>query len=280
MVVALLSSCATSIDREEAAVLYLNLGNQAAGLGNYAKALQYFDQALLYDRHSVEGRYNKALVSVYLDDFASAQPILEQLIEDNPENTRYSDSLAWMYSLAGEYEEALLLYGEILEKNPDLVSVRMNAIRTALELSLSAVAEGHIGQLFEAGHTEPDLLYLKGAVLELENDPAAPQWYLAALLEDDTHEESRDALTAYGKSHAGWAPDLEILKEEGNANLLYGAALLFLSAGNGEEGFALIDLAVDRGLRIDSVTEEDLIPLSNEFINEVLIRIGGASQQD
>lgn len=101
---------------EEILVEYYNIGNAYFDVGNYDKAIEYYNRALV-EGNSMENRirYNLGISYSQSNRTKLALEQFDILLTRDPENFKVLQSKAYAYYLAGEDQEAITLYDQILE---------------------------------------------------------------------------------------------------------------------------------------------------------------------
>ncbi len=121
-----LSSCVTTSSIEEISSEYYNIGNAYFKLGDYAKAIKYYEKAYRLNPELSESRYNLSLAYMKVGRFSAAEKILEVLLEKDPSNIKILNALAYNFYLKGDDAESLKIFEKILEEYPESRDARNN----------------------------------------------------------------------------------------------------------------------------------------------------------
>ena len=102
----LLAGCVTSESGKQIALDYYNIGNAFFDLGQYDKAVQYYQNALRADPGMVKADYNLALTLVRMKRSAEAVTVLLKLLAADDRRTRsswrLSDGLTMSWQKTGK----------------------------------------------------------------------------------------------------------------------------------------------------------------------------------
>jgi tetratricopeptide (TPR) repeat protein len=88
-------------------------------MGNSDNAIQQFNRCYTIDPKSAAVLYELAKIHVLKGDMMSAQPLLNNAIEINPDNKWYQLLLAQIYQNNKQYIEASKIYSNLIKINPD-----------------------------------------------------------------------------------------------------------------------------------------------------------------
>lgn len=101
---------------EEISSEYFNIGNAYYEVGNFEKAIEYYNRALA-DGNTNENiiRFNLAVAYSESDRLSEGLKHFEFLLGQDPENLKVLQSVAYAYFLLDNKEDALSVYNQILE---------------------------------------------------------------------------------------------------------------------------------------------------------------------
>ena len=293
ILLASLFGCASSLPREEAAVVYYNLGNAYFELGELKKAAEAYLEALRLDKSLAGATYNLAYVFIEQEDTDRGREILFDLLEGDPDNLIVLNTIAYSFVQDGDPREALDYYEKVLELNPFNAEALYNSgvilwgfeeIPEARERFLSLYREEpqryeavyNLGAMeLEAGNRMRGIDYLEEYLENVPDDVDALELLGGAYTDEEFYSQ---ALTAYDRI-IELDPELPEIHFERARILLtavgdYPAGRTALDAavrGGFEDREALRLLAADPGLvrpgevrdyllRNDLISEEDLPP--------------------
>jgi hypothetical protein len=124
-----------------------------------------------------------------------AQPLLEQAIQNHPEDIEAQEDRAYAMWAQGDRREALAIYEELLAKIPERQASRLSAARIAMELGEDETAIAHLRRLLAANSWSPRSHYLLAQLLGKHRDcPGAVAEGRAALRLDPTQVPVRQLL--------------------------------------------------------------------------------------
>jgi tetratricopeptide (TPR) repeat protein len=266
-----LASCATTSRQHDIAIEYYDIGNAWFELKKYDKAELYYNRALAFDRTMNASVYNLAVLYVETGKPAKALPILQKLLESDPKNVRVLSALAYANARAGENEEALRIYGDILPLVPfDAVSFFNYAVllRGAGRLE---EARAWFSKVVEAGGDDPEALFNLGSVeASLELHEKAVSHLESYLIKKPDDQFALRLLASLYARTAYYQKSLDTLDRllrtaPGDAQALFERAYILLTAvADEKEGLAALDKAFAAGFsdekRFDDLlAEKDLV---------------------
>ncbi len=109
-----LISCSTVSD--DISSEYYNIGNAYYDVGNFEKAIEYYNRALAGGSSNENIiRFNLAVAYSESDRLTEGLKHFEFLLEQDPQNLKVLQSVAYAYFLLGNQVEALSVYNQILE---------------------------------------------------------------------------------------------------------------------------------------------------------------------
>ncbi|MGC9060536.1 MAG: tetratricopeptide repeat protein, partial [Thermoplasmata archaeon] len=101
-------------------------GNLKFQSGDFASAIECYNEALKLAPNNVAAMYNKANALLQIGDYLNAEKILEKLVEDNPHNEEIWNNLGNIYARKGKLEDAISAYTRAIELNPEYTIARYN----------------------------------------------------------------------------------------------------------------------------------------------------------
>jgi tetratricopeptide (TPR) repeat protein len=121
--------CSTSgtVPSSEAADIWFNLGNAYTELGRQEDASRAYAQARRLNPELFSAGYNLARVNIFLEKYDDSLRILNELLEEDPENRIVLETIAWVYYLQGRDGDALDIYNQILKDS----EVNRNALHNS-----------------------------------------------------------------------------------------------------------------------------------------------------
>jgi tetratricopeptide (TPR) repeat protein len=105
---------------------YYNLGNANYHSGNYEKALEFFQKSLQLDPDSGEAYENLAVTYNSKGEIAKAIQYLQKAIGIDPYNASAYYNLGTIYGTKGDYKEEMECYQKALKVNPDYAEAHYN----------------------------------------------------------------------------------------------------------------------------------------------------------
>jgi superkiller protein 3 len=274
--------CASSLPREEAALVYFNLGNAYFELGELEKASQAYLEALRLDKALAGANYNLAYVFIERGNAARGREILFELLETDPDNTIVLNTVAYSFLQEKDPQNALGYYEQVLELNPYNPEALYNSGVILWGLDEIPEARGRFVALYredperhdavynlgalelEAGNTLKGIEYLEGYLENVADDIDALTLLGGAYAEEEYYSQ---ALTAYNR--------IIELDPEVPAIHFERARVLLTAIGDYPAGRAALEDAVERGfdLRdplISLASDPDLV--RPEEIRDYLLR--------
>ena len=132
-----LISCQSSPVREELARDYYNIGNAYFDLGEYEKAVEYYDRSLELDPGINQAVFNLARTNIETRRYKKSLKLLSQLELKDPENIMVLEMKAFTYYKMEEIDLAFEYYRKILDIN-------LYSKRALYNLSLIEKGEGNL----------------------------------------------------------------------------------------------------------------------------------------
>ena len=213
-VAALLAGCVTSAGGKVIAADYYNIANAFFDLGQYDKAVLYYQSALRVDPNLVKADYNLALTFVRMKRNDDAIAILKRLLANDQKNTTVMSALGWAYHQAGKDGEALTQYDILLVLSPADQSAWYNSGIILWKLERKPEALDRFRRVLALAPDDTDALFAAGSILLSTDDPQGSSemlsryvdkkpddidaWYLIAAGAERLHKYSR-ALEAFDK---------------------------------------------------------------------------------
>ncbi len=114
-----LGSCVTYNSVENISSEYYNIGNGFFELGNYSKAIYYYEKAYKLNPKLSNSRYNLALSYSRVGRFDDAKKVLNDLLVQDPKNLKILKALAYNYYLKGDEDKTVEFLNRILEEYPE-----------------------------------------------------------------------------------------------------------------------------------------------------------------
>ncbi|MGO9411662.1 MAG: tetratricopeptide repeat protein [Spirochaetia bacterium] len=231
----LFAACVTSESAKQIASDYYNIGNAFFDLGQYEKAVTYYQDALRADPGMVKADYNLALTLVRMKRIDEAVVILKRLLTDDQKNTTLMAALGWAYHQQGKDKEALDEYNAVLALSPADQNALYNSGIILWKLTKKDDALQRFRQVLSIAPDDTDALFAAGSILLSLDQPKdsadmlsryvekkpndVDAWYLIAGAAERQLKYSR-ALEAYDKV---------IAIDPKQANAWFGEARLLLT---------------------------------------------------
>ena len=100
------------------------LGDVYYELGNTKKCIEAYDSALVYDPYNMSVLNNYAyFTAINGEDLQKAHDMSYKTVVEEPENTTYLDTYAWILFLLERYEEAKVYAEKMIQIEPELSGV-------------------------------------------------------------------------------------------------------------------------------------------------------------
>lgn len=235
--------------------MYYNLGNAYFELNNFNSAVNAYLHAIELDQGMVSASYNLARVYIESKQIDKGMDLLNDLLEDDPENSVLLGTLGWALFLTDDLPGSLDVYKGILDRIEDDDNALYNAAVLSLKLDMKEDALSYFTRLY-ALKPDPMLLFRIGSLsLELDKITDAVS-YLEAYREKNP--EHFETLLALGRAYAIdelyfeslSAYDGALAVKEGDRNALFEKAEILLKYVEDEEnGLESFQSAIENGFK-------------------------------
>lgn len=157
-----------------------------------------FATLVLFVVQLAAGDLEQAVKALDAEDWATAAPLLETIVVEEPENVEVQFNLAYCYAELQQGDKAVEHYRKVVELKPGLVEAHMNLGILLMERREFREAVPHFQAVSEGRPDEfASALYLAHASLEIGEPEAAAEAYKKAVALDP---QSADAHLGLGQS--------------------------------------------------------------------------------
>ncbi|QEN07929.1 tetratricopeptide repeat protein [Oceanispirochaeta crateris] len=118
ILIASLLSCQTTVSKVDLSRDYYNIGNAYSDLGEYVKAAEYFERALVLNPDLNQAAFNLARTNLETENYETALTLLEDLEAEDSENLIVLEMLGYAWYKRGDEEKAGEYYRRSLSINP------------------------------------------------------------------------------------------------------------------------------------------------------------------
>ncbi len=129
------SSCSSfRIPEEEKVILkniateYYTLGDGYLEVKNYKKAAECYKLAMRNENLKTAAFYKLARSYALAQDWTLALSCYEELLKKDEKNFSLRSSVAYIKAMSGETDEAILLFGKLIEENPNDEQTQENLV--------------------------------------------------------------------------------------------------------------------------------------------------------
>ena len=150
--------------------------------------------ALLLAAPSPDDPLAQVAAALESEDYQTAAPLLEGLLEKHPEEANLQFQLAFAYTRLGRSAEAVERYRKALELDPAIAPARLNLALVLLETDQPKAAITELEALLELRPDDPHAARLLGHALLRSDQTAAAVPYLEKAVEQDPQPQSRAEL--------------------------------------------------------------------------------------
>lgn len=141
LVIAVFFSCAsipTPVPGQEYAKVqniyaeYINIGDTYFKLEDYSNASEYYQKAMYSKKIYWTAFYKLAKCYSYLSKWDDALPMYKTMLKRDPKNASIKASIAYIYSMQGNYKNAKESYKLLVEEQPENLQFLENYIAVIL----------------------------------------------------------------------------------------------------------------------------------------------------
>ncbi|MFW5695922.1 MAG: tetratricopeptide repeat protein [Alkalispirochaeta sp.] len=126
VVVLFASGCRSDISSRELAEEYFNLGNAFFELGRYQDSFDYYSRAIELSPEIPAAGYNLARLHEQRGEYPAALDVLDDLLDEDPENGLYRETRAFVLFRDGQRRQAREEYTALIGEYPARVRLRYN----------------------------------------------------------------------------------------------------------------------------------------------------------
>ncbi len=117
-VLLIFGSCVSRVSYRELAQEYYNLGNAFFDIGDFERSYEYYTRALELDDSLPATGYNLARLHVQRGEYKEAEEVIARLIMNDPENSLYRETAAYIRFRAGFIDDARERYRALIDEFP------------------------------------------------------------------------------------------------------------------------------------------------------------------
>ena len=162
------------IDKKQESQRLTYLGFAHLSLQQLADARQSFEQA--NKLHESANAYNGlAALSMFEKDFTLAEQLLNKSSSIEADNSSTLQLKAKLANLNKQHEQALALYDQLIEKNSNNLSFRLERAATLAVLNKDALAKADLKIILDKVENNPQANFIKAQILLREKDYAGAQ---------------------------------------------------------------------------------------------------------
>lgn len=194
-----LLSCVSTTKDSELSLEYYNVGNAFYEIGQYEKALEYYNKVLEIDESVHKARFN--LINVYIaeSDFDNAIYHINFLKEADETNLKVMRLEAYVLYRFGKLKESLELYNSIIESGGETEDIKTNVAKLYHQIGDYDSALGIFNSLLATKESE-ELYRMAGLSAELNGDMKLAANFYESSLELSKNDEVLNSLyTIYEK---------------------------------------------------------------------------------
>jgi tetratricopeptide (TPR) repeat protein len=177
---------------------YYNIANAYVQLGQYDKAIQYYQDALRADPTLVKADFNLAVALARLKRTEESIAVLKRLLLNDPRNTQIMATMGWVYHQAGRDGDALEQYDAVLLLSPADQDALYNSGILLWKVDRRGEALERFRKVLDNAPADTDSLFAGGSILLSMEDPAASFDMLSRYLEKKPDDPQALYLVAAG----------------------------------------------------------------------------------
>ncbi|MDP2984166.1 MAG: tetratricopeptide repeat protein [Candidatus Latescibacter sp.] len=169
---------------------YFELGIKELDAGNIEKAIEAFQQAIMFDPTDTRSYCNLGIAYELLRDYDKAREAYEKAIALNPTNAVVLNNLAALTHYSGNPKAAAFLFESAIASDPLYIEPYLNIARMFMELNLFPVAESYIRKILEIEPGSAEALNLLGVITNVTHRPHEAVGHFQNALRSDANQPS------------------------------------------------------------------------------------------
>ena len=152
------------------------------GIKDYAKAATYYEKAMADKDLYLQAYYELGRSYALSKNWEKALSIFNDFLEKDSDNLDLQMSVAYIHAMRGDFSQALEQYKALIEKNPDSADLQKNFIAVLLSCSRAEMAEEFFEQFKAKFPDDKDISDIKKKIAVA----------LGEKVEDEAKEKSDD----------------------------------------------------------------------------------------
>jgi Flp pilus assembly protein TadD len=169
---------------------YFELGIRELDAGNLDKAIEAFQQAILFDPTDPKSYSNLGIAYELSRDYEKALEAYEKAIALNPSNASVLNNLAALTRHSGDQKAAALLFESAIASDPLYIEPYLNIAGMFMELNLFSIAEPYIRKILEIEPGNAEALNLLGVITNVTNRSHEAVGHFQNALRSDANQPS------------------------------------------------------------------------------------------
>ena len=171
---------------------YYHRGNSYFDKGNYEKAIENYNMAIILNPHFSEAYFSRALAYYYLKNYDRAISDYKKALELDPNNPVIYNNLGDAYYRKQDFDTAIEMYDKAIELNPKYLKAYYNrGLAYACKEDFDSAIED-FNKVIELNPKFADAYHVRGLAYDYKNElDKAIADYEKALELDPNHEDAK-----------------------------------------------------------------------------------------
>ena len=249
------------IEKENESERLMTIGSAYLGEQKIADARDYFSQAKkVKDTPNVQLGFVK--IALLEKEFKTAETIIEQILQQTPDNYDALLLKAQLANQLGQYQKAQSIYDDLLAKKPGSLLLLLSRAQTKYNLKEYKGAEEDLNLILKSIENFPQANYLMALVKFAQEDFTAAEQYGQQVLNVATQHYQSMYIIGLADFNLGRLNQAEkyftqiLFQYPDNLNVQYALARIYLSQNKADQALLILE-----SIKLDSLNKNPKVLL-------------------